>query len=100
MVTNAKKLTVKNLSISSIEIPNHPINDMGKRKIEVDGNFFISGEDANDIKEGMQIRLLGLGNMLSITKSGLEFEGDFIENGETKTYSKNSMGISKNSPSN
>ena len=30
MVSNAKKLSVKNLPISSVEIPNHPINDMGK----------------------------------------------------------------------
>jgi len=78
MVSNAKKLTVKNLPMTSVEISNHPVNDMGKRKIEVDGNFFIPGEDAQDIKEGMQIRLLGLGN-ISITKNGIELEGDFIE---------------------
>ena len=78
MVSNAKKLTVKNLPITSVEISNHPVNDMGKRKIEVDGNFFIPGEDAQNIKEGMQIRLLGLGN-ISITKSGIELEGEFIE---------------------
>jgi len=78
MVSNAKKLTVKNLSMTSVEISNHPVNNMGKRKIEVDGNFFIPGEDAQNIKEGMQIRLLGLGN-ISITKSGIELEGEFIE---------------------
>ena len=78
MVSNAKKLTVRNLPMTSVEISNHPVNDMGKRKIKVDGNFFIPGEDAQDIKEGMQIRLLGLGN-ISITKSGIELEGEFIE---------------------
>ena len=36
MVNNPKKLTVKNLQIKSVEIPNHPINDLGKRKIEID----------------------------------------------------------------
>jgi len=76
MVSNAKKLTVKNLLVSSVEIPNHPVNDMGKRKIEVDGEFYISGDDAQNIKEGMQIRLLGLGN-ISIKKDGMEFEGEF-----------------------
>jgi len=81
MVSNAKKLTVKNLPISSVEIPNHPINDMGKRTIEIDGNFYISGDDAQSIKEGTQIRLLGLGNVL-ITKQGTEIEGEFVENGE------------------
>jgi glutamyl-tRNA synthetase len=86
MVTNAKKLTVKNLSMTSVEIPNHPVKDMGKRKIEVNEDFFISGEDVNDIKEGMQIRLLGLGN-ISITKIGVELEGDFVE-GEPKDIPK------------
>ena len=82
MVNNSKKLSVKNLAISSVEISNHPINDMGKRKIEVDGNFYISGEDAQNIEEGKQIRLLGLGNV-SITKVGTELEGEFIEGGPT-----------------
>ncbi len=81
MVSNAKKLTIKNLSISSVEISNHPINDMGKRTIEIDENFYISGDDAQSIKEGAQIRLLGLGNV-AITKQGIELEGEFIENGE------------------
>ncbi|NQV39252.1 MAG: glutamate--tRNA ligase [Nitrosopumilus sp.] len=81
MVSNAKKLTVKNLPISSVEIPNHPVNDMGKRTIEIDENFYISGDDAQSIKEGTQIRLLGLGNV-AITKQGIELEGEFVENGE------------------
>lgn len=81
MVSNAKKLTVKNLPISSVEIPNHPINDMGKRTIEIDENFYISGDDAQSMKEGTQIRLLGLGNV-AITKQGTEIEGEFVEDGE------------------
>ncbi|MEX0862112.1 glutamate--tRNA ligase [Nitrosopumilus sp.] len=81
MVNNAKKLRVKNLPVSSIEIQNHPIKDMGKRTIEIDENFYISGDDAQSIKEGMQIRLLGLGNV-SITKQGVEMEGDFVKNNE------------------
>jgi len=72
--------------MTSVEISNHPVKDMGKRKIVVNGNFFISGEDANDIKEGMKIRLLGLGN-ISITKIGAEFEGEFVE-GEPKDIPK------------
>ena len=76
MVSNAKKLKVKNLPVSSIEIANHPINDMGKRKIDVNENFYISGDDAQNIKQGMQIRLLALGNV-SIKKEGIEFEGEF-----------------------
>ncbi len=87
MVSNAKKLTVRNLPMSSVEIPNHPINDLGKRKIEIDENFYISGDDAQNIKQGMQIRLLGLGNV-SITKVGIEFEGKFIEDKEIKDIPK------------
>jgi len=81
MVNNAKKLRVKNLPISSVEIQNHPIKDIGKRTIDIDENFYISGDDAQSIKEGMQIRLLGLGN-ISITKHGAEIEGEFVENDE------------------
>ena len=87
MVSNVKKLIVRNLSTSSVEIPNHPINDMGKRKIEMDGNFYIAGDDAENIKEGTQIRLLGLGNV-NITKAGIEFEGEFVQNGETNDIVK------------
>lgn len=82
MVSHSKKLTVNNLSLTAVEIPNHPVSDMGKRKIEIDSGFYISGEDAETIKEGMQIRLLGLGNV-SITKVGSEFEGDFGGDGDT-----------------
>ncbi|MEK0319711.1 MAG: glutamate--tRNA ligase [Nitrosopumilus sp.] len=87
MVSNAKKLTIKNLPISFIEIPNHPVSDLGKRKIEIDENFYISGDDAQNIKQGMQIRLLGLGNV-SITKDGVELEGEFIGEGDTTNMLK------------
>ena len=82
MVSDAKKLLVKNMPISFVEIPNHPVNDMGKRTIAIDQNFYISGEDTQSIKIDTQIRLLGLGN-IKITKHGItELEGEFIENGE------------------
>ena len=87
MVSHAKKLSIKNLPMSSIEIPNHPVNDMGKRKIEVDENFYISGEDAQSIKEGTQIRLLGLGN-ISIIKNGAELVGEFVGEGDISNIPK------------
>ncbi len=87
MVSNARKLSIKNLSMSKVEIPNHPVNDMGKRIIEIDENFCISGDDAQNIKQGTQIRLLGLGNVL-ITKEGTELEGEFIGEGETTDIPK------------
>ncbi|MCV0393168.1 MAG: glutamate--tRNA ligase [Nitrosopumilus sp.] len=87
MVKNAKKLFVKNLTLTFVEIPNHPIKDMGKRKIDVDENFLISGDDAQTLKEGMQVRLLGLGNVL-IKKIGSELEGEFVSDGDITNIPK------------
>ncbi len=87
MVSKPKKLKVSNLPFSSIEIPNHPVNDMGKRKIEIDENILICGDDAQNITEGTQVRLLGLGNV-EINKVGDELEGNFIEDGKTSNIQK------------
>ena len=87
MVNKPKKLTVKKLPFSFVEIPNHPIKDMGKRKINVDENFYISEEDAENIKEGTQIRLLGLGNV-AISKINGELEGEFIKDGNITDIQK------------
>ena len=87
MVKNAKKLKIKNLQSSVVEVPNHPINDMGKRKIEITEDFYISGDDAESIKEQSVIRLLGLGNV-KITKIGNELEGEFEEDGDSSNILK------------
>lgn len=87
MVNKPKKLKVNNLPFSSIEIPNHPIKDMGKRTIEVDENILICEEDAQNLMEGTQVRLLGLGN-ISISKINEELEGDFVQEGETSNIQK------------
>ena len=52
--------------------------DMGKRKIEIDEKFLISGEDAENLKENSQIRLLGLGDV-KITKLGDVLEGEIVD---------------------
>ena len=87
MVNKPKKLTIKKLPFSFVEIPNHPIRDMGKRKINLDENFYISGEDAENIKEGTQIRLVGLGNV-AVSKINGELEGEFIEDGDITDIQK------------
>jgi glutamyl-tRNA synthetase len=87
MVNKPKKLKVNNIPFSSIEIPNHPVNDMGKRKIEIDENILICGDDAQNISEGTQVRLLGLGNV-EITRVGEKIEGNFVEDGETSNIQK------------
>ena len=87
MVNKPKKLRINNLPFSSVEIPNHPIKDMGKRIIEFDDIVLISEEDSQNIKLGMQVRLLGLGNIV-INKMGEILEGDFIENGDITNVQK------------
>lgn len=87
MVKNPKVLKIDNLPFSLVEIPNHPIKDMGKRIIEFDENILISEEDFTTLKEGDQVRLLGLGN-ISITKIDQEIEGNFVEGKETKNVQK------------
>ena len=87
MVLMAKKLVVKKLPMSFVEIPNHPVRDIGKRKIEIDENFFISGEDAQNIKVDSMIRLMGLGN-IKITKIGETFEGEFVGDGDSSDILK------------
>ncbi len=87
MVQKPKKLQINNIPFSSVEISNHPIKDMGKRTIKVGKEFLISGDDAENITEGSQIRLLGLGNIL-ITKVSFDLEGNFVENGNTSNIPK------------
>ena len=92
MVSDPKRLTVSGLPVSKVEIPNHPVNDMGKRKVQVDGDFYISGQDAQDIVKmgpSAQCRLLGLGNV-SITgqTEGGGLTGDFVEGQKTDKVAK------------
>ena len=96
MVHKPKKLRINNLPFSSVEILNHPKKDMGKRKIEIDENFLITEDDAQNIKEGSQVRLLGLGNV-TITKVNGEIEGDFVENGDITNIQKIQWVSQKNS---
>ncbi len=96
MVHKPKKLLIHNLPFSFVEISNHPIKDMGKRKIEIDENILISEDDAKNFKEHTQIRLMGLGNV-TITKVNRELEGDFIESVETRDIQKIQWVPEKNS---
>ncbi|MGI0100981.1 MAG: glutamate--tRNA ligase [Nitrosotalea sp.] len=79
IVTDPVKLKVKNNNLTEIDVPNHPQKDMGKRKIQVDGSFYISGDDAKSLKVGDELRLLELYNV-RITKTGIEIETDMTDN--------------------
>jgi glutamyl-tRNA synthetase len=79
MVTEPVKIIVKNNKLTEVELPNHPQRDMGKRRVELDGNFYISGEDAKTLKVGDQVRLIELYNV-KITKIGSETEAEYTGN--------------------
>ena len=97
MVKNPKKLVVKKLPLSFVELPNHPTKDMGKRKIEINENLYLSSEDATNLNVGNNIRLMGLGNV-SITKNNHEsIEGEFIGEAINVDYPKFQWITQKNS---
>ncbi len=79
MVTEPVKITVKNNKLREVELPNHPQRDMGKRQVELDGNFYIPGEDAKTLKVGDQVRFIELYNV-KITKLGSEIEAEYSGN--------------------
>ncbi|MDE1770051.1 MAG: glutamate--tRNA ligase [Thaumarchaeota archaeon] len=75
MVFDPVKLTVNNNNLTEVEITNHPQNDMGKRRIKIDGKFFIPAQDIKTLNVGDEVRLIELYNM-RITKIGSEIEGE------------------------
>ena len=77
LVKNPRKLFIKNLPFTELELPNHPANDMGKRKVEIDGNVFLSSEDTTNVSPGDQLRLMGLGNV-KINLVNDDLEGEFM----------------------
>ncbi|RNJ76142.1 MAG: glutamate--tRNA ligase, partial [Nitrosopumilus sp. H13] len=76
MVSHPRKIAVTGLPASSVEIPNHPAADMGSRTIQVDGRFYIPGDDASSLVVGSKIRLLGIGDV-AITGAGAELEAEY-----------------------
>ena len=80
IVFDPVKLTVINNNLTEIEISNHPQNEMGKRRVTIDGNFYISGNDAKPLKVGDEVRLLELYN-IKVTKIGPEMEGEITGTG-------------------
>jgi len=77
LVKNPRKLLIKNLPFTELELPNHPTNDMGKRIVQVDGNVFLSNDDTTNVSPGDQFRLMGLGNV-KINLVNNDLEGEFI----------------------
>ncbi|MCY4491595.1 MAG: glutamate--tRNA ligase [Thaumarchaeota archaeon] len=78
MVREPKKITIKNIPFTSVDVPNHPIENMGSREIDVDGNFLIDGADAVKLVSGSRVRFMGLGDVL-ITSAESNIEGEFVK---------------------
>ena len=76
MVKDPKILTIRNLPNSTVELPNHPSNKMGTRKVTVEDSVFLSSDDVKSLKIGDQLRLMGLGNV-KITSVNSEITGEF-----------------------
>jgi len=76
MVKDPKTLTIRNLPNSTVELPNHPSNKMGTRKVMVEDSVFLSSDDVEGLKIGDQFRLMGLGNV-KITSVNSEITGEF-----------------------
>ena len=76
MVKDPKTLKISNLPNSTVELPNHPSNKMGTRKVTVEDIVFLSSEDVKDLKVGDQLRLMGLGNV-KITSINSEITAEF-----------------------
>jgi len=82
MVKDPKTLTIRNLPNSTperpttIELPNHPSNKMGTRKVTVEDSVFLSSDDVGGLKIGDQLRLMGLGNV-KITSINSEITAEF-----------------------
>jgi len=96
MVNNPKKFKVKNLPSSFVELPNHPTKDLGKRRVEIDENLYLSEIDTSNLNSGDHVRLMGLGNV-KINKAGYELEGEYISDDLDVDYAKIQWVPQKNS---
>ncbi len=87
MVTSPRNLIIKNLPHTNVELPNHPTQDLGKRKVDLDENILVSTDDAKNINAGDKLRLMGLGNVV-ITSTNDNLEGEFIGDDINVDYPK------------
>ena len=78
MVNDPRRIKLVNFDAKDIELANHPTKDLGKRTVSVNGTILISGSDAEEIKEGETIRLLGLG-VVKINSMGNEITAEITD---------------------
>ena len=78
MINEPRKIVISNFGPKEVELANHPTKDLGKRIVRVDGNILISGSDAEELKEGEIVRLLGLG-IVKIKNLQNEIHSEFVD---------------------
>ena len=78
MVNDPRRIKLTNFDPKDIELSNHPTKDLGKRTVSVNGTVLISGSDAEEVKEGETIRLLGLG-VIRINSMGDEITAEITD---------------------
>jgi len=96
MVKDPKTLTIRNLPNSTVELPNHPSNKMGIRKVMVEDSVFLSSNDVEGLKIGDQLRLMGLGNV-KITTINSDITGEFTGDEHNVKFMKLQWVSEKNS---
>jgi len=76
---NPVKLLVEGSPKISVDVPYHPDNrELGSRKIEADGEFYISGEDFEEMKVGDILRLKYLMNLKILEKKREHVRAEFL----------------------
>jgi len=76
---NPVKLIVENSPKTSANIPYHPDNrELGFRRIEAEGEFYISGGDFEEMRVGDVLRLKYLMNLRVIEKAGEYVRAEFL----------------------
>src|SRR5918994_1354070 len=77
-VNDPVKITIKNAMQNEVIFKNHPSIEMGTRKIYVNNVVFISYQDAEKLKNGMEIRLIELYN-IKVSKIDLDKKEGIVE---------------------
>ena len=78
MVSEPKKMKIANFEPKEITLANHPTKDLGTRTVMVDGILLVSGSDAQQMKVGENVRLLGLG-IVKITGLTDEIDAELVD---------------------
>jgi len=78
-VNDPVELIVEGMQRHEVKLRKHPSENLGERRIEVTGKFFISKADAEKLKKGDKFRLLEICNV-KLVERGRVLRAEFIGN--------------------